>query len=187
MTGMNDNTPLLLLYVDGVINALDPVYPTASASDHWPSAYRTTQVLTWTITYAPDLITALRARHESGQVRVEFLTTWEDRARDNLAPALGLPRWPVFGRDPQPDEPFSLTRTWWKYDCVRNYLHAHPDQPIIWLDDHLAYYDSVLRWANTLPHMLAIPVNPGYGLLPSDLARIDAFIDSGRRAAAEVA
>src|SRR3954464_3174252 len=75
--------PLLLLDVDGVLNAMRWELPPG-----WEQGTFNGFVLSWD----PTITARLRALHESGRVEIQWLTTWAENADRLLAEPLGLPR-----------------------------------------------------------------------------------------------
>ncbi len=89
-------TPLLLLDVDGVVNALDEV----AARDTWPDLRRGSASALgsrWPILYAPFVLQTLGGWHRDGLVELQWLTTWGCAANGELRLLLGLPELAVAG------------------------------------------------------------------------------------------
>lgn len=57
--------PLILLDVDGVLNAFD--WQADASSDSWSHGFARAQGQLWPITFSPAVVDALRAWHEAGQ------------------------------------------------------------------------------------------------------------------------
>src|SRR4051794_18921570 len=97
-------TPVWLLDVDGVLNALPDWNADEPAPDH---AWQDYEVVTasprvhdqhkYRITYSPTLTKAIHDLHESGAVEVRWLTTWGRGANVELADKLGLQHFDVAG------------------------------------------------------------------------------------------
>src|SRR5215207_6012331 len=75
--------PVLLLDVDGVLNAVQPDLPAG-----WRRGTYNGFVLSWD----PTVTARLRKLHESGRVELQWLTTWTENADRLLAEPMGLPR-----------------------------------------------------------------------------------------------
>lgn len=186
-------TPIWLLDVDGVLNAL----PWASA--RWEKGVGATVESAWAdltetrstpdlhldpadgyhITYSPALMREIRKLHESGAVEVRWLTTWGSGANVHLNKQLGLPAFDVAG---EPPETIGYTgqyssRTWWKLGHVERIHAEEPHRPIIWTDDDLEHVDYAREWAHSLGFLPLAP-DETVGITPGDLQRIKEFIQS---------
>jgi hypothetical protein len=186
--------PLLLLDVDGVLNALaDEVDPSTWPS--WRQGHATADGTAWPIRWAPDAVARLRSWHESGHLELQWLTTWGHEANLELRALLGLPELAVAGTyddvdddagsiEPDaagahaavaPSAPDELSGRWWKHDVVRRLHHAQPHRRIVWIDDEL-HADSPHRtWAESVG-IVAIRPDPRSGLRPIDLAVVASVI-----------
>lgn len=170
------NTPLWLLDVDGVLNALrlDDL-----------DGYEQCDARGFRITYNPAIIRRIRDLHESGRVEVRWLTTWCDHAPIHIAPPLGLPDFKVEGAADHVDP--DNVWTWWKTITAQRLSDAEPDRPLIWTDDDLSYGEKRLEveWLRerTAP-TLALSPNASTGLTASNLDRIERFIERAEQRAA---
>src|SRR3954447_9533424 len=79
----SDDVPILLLDVDGVLNAAWVDLP-----EGWARGTFNGFVLTWD----PTVTARLRELHDSGRVEIQWLTTWARHADELLAEPMGLPR-----------------------------------------------------------------------------------------------
>src|SRR3978361_374749 len=79
----SDAVPILLLDVDGVLNATRRDLP-----DGWRRGTFNGYVLSWD----PTITARLRKLHASGQVEIQWLTTWTTDADRLLAEPMELPR-----------------------------------------------------------------------------------------------
>lgn len=178
--------PLVLLDVDGVLNAL--VRPDSAD----PQQGRATALArTWPIRWSPDVVAAVR--DWTVRADVEWLTTWADAANGDLRTLLGLPELPVAGR---PDgaagatsraghdslagvtaaAPDLLTGRWWKLDVVRDRLAREPDRRLVWLDDDLGPQPDVQDWVRAHAECLLVAPDPAVGLSAADLEAVDRFL-----------
>lgn len=183
--------PLLLLDVDGVLNALGGPNARRSAWRQWRFGYATAGGIRWPITFAPEVIDRLRAWHDSGDVEIQWLSTWGDDANGELRRLLGLPPLPVAGTyeehgaagwrsshrvaahaDVAPAAPDPLSGRWWKYDVVRRTVERYPDRRVVWADDELTPWSAFTAWVDTRPNLTAIGPDPETGLSRRDLDRI---------------
>lgn len=180
--------PLLLLDVDGVLNALGRPLP-----DTWPTWRTGTAVALgrpYVIAYSPDAVRRLLALHETGAAEVQWLTTWGHAANTSLRRLLSMPELAVaatFGAeaptaggaalaDVTPAAPDALTGRWWKFDAVRQLLATWPGRRLVWLDDDLAGEPDIAAWTRGQTDALLIAPDPRVGLTPADLDRVEAFL-----------
>lgn len=173
--------PLLLLDVDGVVNAFPWQAVTGhrlipAARDPWGGQWRVHRVHGYRITVAEHCLSELRRLAETTDV--QWLTTWEHHdAYRALADTLDLPDWPVYARDP---DPVSHRNVWWKYDAVRD---GHdPDRPLVWLDDEIGGVGpgrlAAHRWCKAHDgHVLGLPPDEETGLTQVHFAAIRKFLD----------
>lgn len=181
--------PLLLLDVDGVLNALGrPV------EDGYVLGSAVAAGRTWPICYSPEVIAHVLRWLDEG-VDVQWLTTWGEEANAGLHELLGLPQLPVAGTfgdgeeeswtapsvslaEITPAAPDQLTGRWWKFDVARAAVRAQPDRPVVWVDDDLDVETDVQDWMRAHCRCLLVVPNPGLGLTGSDLGGIDDFLRS---------
>lgn len=187
-------TPLLLLDVDGVLNALPDEDSDLFARQQWSDGYATSDATGWPITWAPSVIGRLRTWHQQGLVELQWLTTWGHDANHELRLLLGMPQLLVAGTYEDEGQTSTtaalvatkahasvapaaldpLTGQWWKYDVVRRLLAEQSDRLIIWVEDELHDPNGPYRaWAATKPNLLAVGPNPRCGLSPEDLSALD--------------
>lgn len=179
------DVPLLLLDVDGVLNALSD--GDLRAWPAWRVGHATADGTAWPIRWAPDAVERLRSWHEGRHLELQWLTTWGHEANLELRALLGLPELAVAGTyddvdagttEPAasgthaavaPSAPDLLSGRWWKHDVVRRLRHERPGRRLIWVDDEL-HVDSPFRaWAEGAG-IVAIGPDPRTGVRPIDLA-----------------
>jgi hypothetical protein len=184
--------PILLLDVDGVLNALDD---DPASWDDWHHGSATAEGSRWPITWSPSVVARLRGWHEQGRLQLRWLTTWGHDANRELRGLLGLPELAVAGtyRDAgaptgqlhagdahaevAPAAPDPLTGRWWKYDVVARLVQQDPQQRLIWVDDDLDRAEGVFaRWAADQPSVTAVAPDPRCGLTAADLEAIAAAL-----------
>ena len=180
-------TPVMLLDIDGVINAITKKMPTA-----WPrSLWRTGQAVgdgrTWPITWSVDVIDFLTGVHEEGRAEIRWHTTWQHDAQ-NLADLVGLPKFPIADapeapRDGVPNGELTAARmrdglpAWWKYGAARRVV-IEERRPLVWVDDDITMELSRRtrdNLANIGPVRYISP-DSTTGLIPRNLGEIDAFL-----------
>jgi len=184
--------PLLLLDVDGVLNALGRQPEDFRAWAEWRTGSARAAGTDWPITFAPEVTQRLGSLHEHGLVEVQWLTTWGHEANDSLRELLGLPELDVAGTyDDEPGEgqerpedtdalagstpsaPDLLEGSWWKHDVVRKVMHREPGRRLVWVDDELTADSPFMAWTDAQAHLQALGPNPLSGLTPADLATIE--------------
>lgn len=108
-----------------------------------------------------------------GVVRVEWLTSWQEDAAVHLAPALGLPGWPVNTRRDAPRWwacPYDTD--WWKERVVAARVEA--GERVVWCDDDIAFRADLdgLRLVGG-NRVLPVAADSATGLTVLDLNRVD--------------
>ena len=165
--------PVLLLDVDGVLNAVRPDLP-----EGWQRGRFNGYVLSWD----PTVAARLRAMHETGRVEIQWLTTWTTKADQLLAEPMGLPR----GLRVHDREGFESTgfagrlraaSGWWKLDAARELVSSEPGRRIVWIDDDLAdQADDLVEWLDANPHVLVVAPDLFTGLTHHHLDEIEAWL-----------
>jgi hypothetical protein len=166
--------PVLLLDVDGVLNAVRPDLP-----EGWRRGTFNGYVLSWD----PTVVARLREWHESGRVELQWLTTWTERADQLLAEPMGLPRGlRTHGRDDVLPTGYSGERRgisgWWKLDAARAVAEAEPDRRIVWIDDDLTdQAEDTREWLAANGQVLVVSPDFITGLTHAELDRVEAWLD----------
>lgn len=171
--------PVLLLDVDGVVNAL--------SRRGWPddTIWADLRIGRYRIQIAHPVVDWLQRLHDEGRVEVQWHTTWQDLVYQ-ITNQLGLPKAPIT------DAPEITTFTdgsdgWWKIPAVTRALES--ERPVIWVDDDIDY-DVMARAVvdSTATHVPRLLVCPGSmeGLMADQIARIDGWIDSYEKIYGEV-
>lgn len=117
---MTDQPPVLLLDIDGVINALQPP---------WDDVDRT-KCHGLTIRWAPAAVDRLRAMHDAGLIEVRWCTTWcgfPDQLAA-LGAALGLDLASAFGKRP-------ASKTWGDLKVEAAIATLAEGRRLVWVDD----------------------------------------------------
>lgn len=198
----DQTTPLWFLDVDGVINAFpnhskdDTLhYRTFNASpnrwrgmteeDKYDALLMPGGTHRYKITYDPTIIERILAMHNSGIVRVVWLTTWGSGANNELRERLKWPRLLSAG-DPTYRHAggwsgSSLMHTdehgtWWKLNTLRAFREKYPESTkFVWTDDHLAMEGDANLWAKNSG---GLPIAPDEttGLTHAQLDRIEEYL-----------
>lgn len=193
--------PVWFMDVDGVLNMfpenhvdalLSGIQTFKASPNRWPGMSeeekeemkrRRGGLHRYQITYDPSIIERIKALHESGVVKVVWLTTWGIGANGELRAGFNFPRFKIAG-DPEIDATTKMDGTiltdhpsrWWKADCVEKYLVKNSDvTSFVWTDDDLDLNPSVRDWAlKNGGHVLC----PDYttGLTHEDLDAIEAYL-----------
>lgn len=179
-TSEASTTPLWLLDVDGVLNAIEPKNKHRNA---WGRYEKQRVDGGFEITWAPALITGIREMIEDGLVEVQWLTTWMHLANGGLRVLLDLPELPVaatmdeFRRG-------NHTVDWWKLAAAKR---VAGQRPLIWTDDDLAGSDDARLWVTERPWP-TLAICPSYrgGLQPEEFQKIYDFAISARARTADV-
>src|SRR5687768_8237068 len=164
------DVPILLLDVDGVLNA-----PRVDLPKGWRRGSFNGFLLSWD----PTVTARLRELHESGRVEIQWLTTWAENADQLLAEPMGLPRGlRVHGRQGVASTGFAGqlrgASGWWKLAAAREVALAEPGRRIVWIDDDLAVQaGDVSEWLGAHPHLLVVAPDLFVGLTHEHLDHIE--------------
>lgn len=179
--------PLVLVDVDGVLNALGP--PVEGTP--WQTGSAVAEGRAYPIRWSRPVVERVLGWTELADV--QWLTTWGHDANTSLRHLLALPELPVAGTHDgagddgsapaapshaavAPAAPDALTGRWWKLDVVRRLVLAAPDRPLVWLDDDLYGQDDVREWMEEHACALLLAPDPRTGLDDADLREVDAFL-----------
>jgi hypothetical protein len=167
------DVPILLLDVDGVLNAARVELP-----EGWRRGMFNGFVLSWD----PTITARLRELHESGRVEIQWLTTWAGNADRLLAEPMGLPR----GLKTHAQEgtaptgfggAFGGRSGWWKLALAIAVAEAEPDRRIVWIDDDLAVQAAETgEWLAAHAHVLVVAPDLFAGLTHAQLDEIEAWL-----------
>ena len=166
--------PLLLLDIDGVLNAYlyrpaETVLPDGAYTDLTEHSVTTTDGRAFRFWTSPRLIEALNSLHDNAAVEIAWLTTWQYQANACVSPTLGLPRFPVAAMQDR------LSDYYWKPRAATEALHL--GRPVIWIDDVEITQREHEAFAKDGGAHLLIKPNAEYGLLESDLKSIEEFLN----------
>jgi hypothetical protein len=182
---------LVLLDVDGVLNAVDPE-PDPRVWPDWQRGRASAAGRTWPIAWSPTVVRTVLAWREVAEVH--WLTTWGSLANGALRELLGLPELPVAGAPGSPSDgsgsdaalgslagvtaaaPDELTGRWWKFDVVRELVRAEPGRPLVWIDDDLAGQRDIRTWMGEHAPCLLVSPTPRTGMRPDDLELVTRFL-----------
>ena len=166
--------PVLLLDVDGVLNAVQPDLPAG-----WRRGTYNGFVLSWD----PTVTARLRKLHESGRVELQWLTTWTENADRLLAEPMGLPRGlRTHSRDDVLPTGFDGELRgisgWWKLAAARAVADAEPGRRIVWIDDDLAEQAAdTSEWLAANGQVLVVAPDLVTGLTHAELDRVETWLE----------
>lgn len=184
-----DTRPLVLLDVDGVLNAVAAGRP--GAWDDWRTGVATAEGRSFPITWSPSVVRAVRGWREVADV--QWLTTWGHDANASLRHLLELPELPVAGTYDEPAggapdragathaavapaAPDPLTGRWWKFDVVRRLVRTWPGRRIVWIDDDLHAQDDIRQWMRQETSCLLVAPPASSGLTSAHLQSIEEYL-----------
>lgn len=186
--------PLLLLDVDGVLNALGR--PLTDDWSDWRTGTATAAGRDYVIAWSPSVVARLLDWHAGGRVELQWLTTWGHDANRSLRHLLEMPELVVAGTydealtaaagapDPgtgalaavTPAARDELTGRWWKFDVVRRVIAAEPGRRLVWLDDDLAGERDVRARVREATDCLPLAPLPRSGLRRDDLDVVEGWL-----------
>jgi hypothetical protein len=169
---VTDPPPVLLLDVDGVLNAVRQDLP-----EGWQRGRFNGYVLSWD----PSVVARLRAMHESGRVELQWLTTWTELADQLLAGPLGLPRGlRTHSRDAAPTGfggSLQAASSWWKLTAAQAVAQAEPGRRIVWIDDDLGLQaEDTREWLAAHGDVLVVAPEFRTGLTHAELDRVEDWL-----------
>jgi hypothetical protein len=183
---MTVDRPLLLLDVDGVLNAfqawelIDPEAPMLRGNVRAPHGWRHAQADGYQLLLNPEH--ADWVKRLSRQFEMVWATMWQQRAPLALAPTVGFGAdWPWIAFDSYQHRATSqrtgLGVGSYKFPGV---VATVGNRPMVWVDDDLepAIYEwAAERDAGGIPTLLVQP-SPHEGWTPAELEAVLAFADS---------
>ena len=173
----SSTTPIVLLDVDGVLNAIcDPLSPPDTWSDY-KSGAATAGHVTWPITFSPTVVRTLQDLHETRKVEIRWLTTWAHEANGPLRDLLGFPNpFEVVGA---PGYLKGRSSSWWKLPLAQK-VYETTLRPLVWIDDDLSRVPEATYWVDTLnaDRTLALSPQTHIGITPEDLECINDFVNT---------
>ena len=167
------DVPILLLDVDGVLNAASRDLP-----DGWKRGTFNGFVISWD----PTITARLRDLHETGRVEIHWLTTWAEKADQLLAEPMGLPRGlTTHARDGAEATGFAGelrgASGWWKLSLAHEVALDQPDRRIVWIDDDLVEQaEDTEKWLAANPHVLVVAPDLFRGLTHEQLDAVEAWL-----------
>lgn len=165
---------IVYLDVDGVINSFHK-----SQTIGWEGEWKWASVNGYIIHWYTDLVESLNKLAQMENVEIKWLTTWQDKAAQDLSPALGIEGqyWDVLRASDQ-DDLFDLRNGWWKLHEIIKDVAIHKPDKVIWLDDDFRHDLSAIEWAEHVGNVLPISPFTDWGMTKEDFNDIIEFINS---------
>lgn len=174
--------PVLLLDIDGVINAISREPETrAWPEEAWVRGWVKGGDGTWPILAAQPVIDFINRLHDQELAEVRWHTTWQHEAQ-NLADFFGLRTFAVAEAPEYLDRQWIAKAirderpTWWKLSAALRVLQEEK-RPLIWIDDELSYELRKFDWPTDIPPHLALTPNHIEGITARHIQKISYFID----------
>lgn len=181
--------PIVLLDIDGVVNALAKQTPTQTwKADEWNGGVLTEELsgINFHMKWATPVIDWLASIHTQGLAEIRWHSTWQEQA-PRFGELAGLP---VFGVQECPEwAKFNANGSalraelirncqvpWWKYPAAERV--ASEGHPVVWIDDDITWeIQPKTRAALTRVHKLCL-VSPseGMGIAPKHMRQVDTFL-----------
>lgn len=150
---MMSEIPVLLLDLDGVVNAMSKQAPThVWKAPHWNRGKQLNRDgIEYPMLWSQPVVDWLTALHESGQVEVRWHSTWQDESL-KVGALMGLPEFQV-QECPEWDEYCAggsalaarliseCMPGWWKYPAAERVV-TQEGRRLVWIDDDIDYQIS---------------------------------------------
>lgn len=160
--------PIVLLDVDGVLN----FFMGRSVWETSKMAWIRDRSRGIGVQWSPTVVDKLNDWFDSGLAEIRWLTSWDNRAQEKLAPELGLRHFEL-ARNPAEniDKDVAADRT----------ALAEPERPIVWIDDEVLNLSQLVKsdWISKDTTLLIHPVE-NEGLTPEHLEKIESFLVGAR-------
>lgn len=177
----NDQLPVWLLDIDGVVNATSKKPPTYLWSeDKWITTTVKNSMGEFPILTAKPVVDFINEIHDSGRAEIRWHTTWQEEALD-LGDAVGFrsfrvadaPEYHSYGPRFMAQRLAAGKPTWWKLPAAERVVEEEK-RPLLWTDDDIGWE---LRNYN-LPMTDGFTVSPDSmtGLTPKHLKKIDHWL-----------
>ena len=161
--------PLILLDIDGVINERF-----GGDKDGRVEVY----VKNFAVSYSPLIIEAINRWDSTNMAEIRWLTSWNETAQDEFAPAVGL-NYFALARDNTHAQARSfcfpvISKAKAACDC----LSQTPTRRLVWIDDEVNVYAKENNF-KIRPNTLLVNCDTKHGLklTLADIKRIDSFLE----------
>lgn len=159
--GVDDNRPLLILDLDGVISP----YGTETQD-----GLQLARVGGYRLLYRPDVIEALNEIRREGVIDLRWSTSWGNTARTHVAPTLGLADFPLLDTLDQTNTMDASP----KLDAIRR--HIDTGRRFAWIDDDLTPPQQCRLKAAYRSDCLLLRPSPTVGVATADIAVVRDFL-----------
>lgn len=181
--------PVLLLDIDGVVNAMSKQAPThVWKAAHWRRFDYPGPGVTCPLLWSQPVVDWLTVLHETNQVEIRWHTTWQDEALD-FGKIVGLPELKI-QECPEWDEYRTNGSAlaarlisecmpgWWKYPAAERVV-AQEKRRLIWIDDEIDW--EISRGArDALGHIHQLRLiwpDRGTGIIPKHMRIVGETIE----------
>ena len=164
------------LDVDGVINAVSNNPPRVNTQ--WSGDWSKTEVLGFPILYSHELVQNLNELAEREDVTIKWLTTWQERAAQDLSPLIGIDGqdWEVMYGDI--NDHWFTTGRWWKLDAIREDIEKTSPDKVVWIDDDLGYDRNAQEWLRYRSDIHVVSPIMQHGVTKKQFSGIIEFINA---------
>lgn len=164
--------PVLLLDIDGVLNAISPDLSAPWPNESWVRFHATDiDGGEWRMQIAKDVVTYLSELHSSGRAEIRWHTTWQEAALD-IGDEVGLPTFHVVDAPENNWNPIQMRRQWWKVPAALRVVNDE-GRRLIWVDDDIAFFLHPRDRAEFRGRCHFVSPATKWGLTPRDLVLID--------------
>lgn len=189
MNEQGSGKPVLLLDIDGVLNAMSHKPPThAWPKEVWKSgSVRAADGVNYPMLWSEPVITWLTNLHTSGAVEIRWHTTWQHDAL-NVGELMGLPE---FGVQEAPEyEQATVNGSalaakliaacmpgWWKYPAAERVV-TEEKRRLIWIDDDIDYQvsHSARQALKSVHRLLLVCPSQQTGIMAKHMIKVEASI-----------
>lgn len=155
---------------DGCINVMSSGSPRKNT--YWMGEWRITKLEEQVIHYSEELVTALNELTVRDDVRLVWLTDWQELARDVVAPEIGLDGpWEVLTGDVYQEYP------WWKVKALQDDIELNEVDRLVVIDDNLLYSKEMKELVMNKSFILPIHPNSYHGVTKKQISGIIEFIN----------
>lgn len=156
----------IYLDVDGVINAVGTdiaKLPNITGL----SRYKHAKAGSIPIVCSQDVVDFLSELGSTPGVAIKWLTTWEEDARTELCPAIGLAghQWEVLTGEQDDWQ----GKNWWKLKAIQDDMGKCSPDLALWIDDDIQYEKAAREWADSQPEVLRLSPRTWDGLNRNEL------------------
>lgn len=173
--------PVLLLDIDGVLNAISPSPPDTFPADDWLRFHANDPAGgSWRMQISQSVVDWLKDIHADGRAEIRWHTTWQEGALD-IGDKVGLPTFPVVDAPETNWNPIEMRKQWWKTPAAFRVVRDE-GRRLIWVDDDISYHlapsDSHLLKTARRNGVFLVSPRTATGLCPRDMGQINFALES---------